>query len=82
MNHLIDSFDFGSSATGRSSILAGPCLSQHRDSRKLSGHQMHRPTSTRHIRWSRSLTGRRVSGMEHDFLTFQPVHGADVYLFR
>lgn len=24
----------------------------------------------------------RISGMEHDFLTPQPVKGADIYLFR
>ena len=87
MSHLIENFDFGTIGAGTIVDVGGShgqvsiaiakkypeveCIVQDLPD-TIAGLESRLPSNTR----------SRVKGMAHDFLTPQPVHGADIYLLR
>jgi hypothetical protein len=87
MNHLINNFDFGSVPEGTIVDVGGShaqvsieiarkhpgvrCIDQDIPD-TINGLESRLPEDLKD----------RITGMEHDFLTTQPVKGADVYLLR
>jgi hypothetical protein len=87
MKHLIDNFDFGSIGTGTIVDVGGShaqvsiAIAQRFPEVKCIVQDLPDTIAGLDSKLPEDVKGR-VSGMEHDFLTPQPVQGADIYLFR
>ena len=87
VNHLIDNFDFGSINHGTIVDVGGShgqvsiAIAQKHPKVKCIVQDLPDTIIGLNSQLPEHLKGR-ISGMEHDFLTPQPVKGADIYLLR
>ena len=87
MNHLIDNYDFGSIGAGTIVDVGGShgqvsiALAEKYPDVKCIVQDLPDTIAGLEAQTPDHLKGR-VSGMEYDFLTPQPVKDADIYLFR
>lgn len=87
MNHLIDNFDFGSIGHGTIVDVGGSHgqvsigIARRYPQVKCIVQDLPKTSAGLESRLPEDLKSR-ISGMEHDFMTHQPVKGADIYLLR
>ena len=87
MDHLIENYDFGSIGAGTLVDIGGShgqvsiALAQKYPGIKFIVQDLPDTIVGLESRLPKSLKGR-ISGMEHDFLTPQPIKDADIYLLR
>lgn len=87
MSHLIDNFDFGSIGHGTIVDVGGSHgqvsigIARKFPEVKCIVQDLHETITGLEGRLPEDLKSR-ISGMEHDFMTQQPVKGADIYLLR
>ena len=87
MNHLIDNFDFGSIGHGTIVDVGGShgqvsiAIARKYSEVKCIVQDLPDTINGLESRVPEDLKPR-ISSMEHDFLTIQPVKGAELYLFR